>query len=35
VISPEETREYILHSMQIGSNKEVENPKRKHGIPPF
>lgn len=35
VISPDETREYILHSMQIGSNKLVENPKKKHGIPPF
>lgn len=35
VITPEETREYIIHAMQIGSNKHVENPKKKHGIPPF
>jgi acetyl-CoA carboxylase carboxyltransferase component len=35
VINPEETREYIIHALQIGINKQVENPKRKHGIPPF
>jgi acetyl-CoA carboxylase carboxyltransferase component len=35
VINPEETREYIIHALQIGINKQVDIPKRKHGIPPF
>lgn len=35
VISPEETRDYIIHSMYISTNKEDVPPKKKHGLPPF
>lgn len=35
VISPEDTRDYIIHSMHIAQNKKVTNPEKKHGIPPF
>ncbi|ROL60875.1 acyl-CoA carboxylase subunit beta [Bacteroidetes/Chlorobi group bacterium ChocPot_Mid] len=35
VINPEETRDYIIHSMYLSQNKVDELPKKKHGIPPF
>lgn len=35
VISPEETREYLLHSLKVAKNKTVATPQKKHGIPPF
>jgi acetyl-CoA carboxylase carboxyltransferase component len=35
VLSPEETRDYIIHAMEISRNKEINAPKKKHGIPPF
>lgn len=35
VISPEETRDYIIHAMHIAQNKEDVPPHKKHGIPPF
>ncbi len=35
VIAPEETRSYLLHALKVAANKVAENPKRKHGIPPF
>ncbi|MEN6511906.1 MAG: acyl-CoA carboxylase subunit beta [Chloroherpetonaceae bacterium] len=35
VISPDETREQILHCIRIAKNKNVHHPDKKHGIPPF
>lgn len=35
VITPEQTREYVLHALLVAKNKIAENPKKKHGIPPF
>jgi len=35
VISPVETREFVLHSLHISSNKADTTPQKKHGIPPF
>ncbi len=35
VINPHETRQYILHSLDMAKNKEVAEVKRKHGIAPF
>lgn len=35
VISPEETRDYLLHALQISGNKIDVVPQKKHGIPPF
>ncbi|MDR0971618.1 MAG: acyl-CoA carboxylase subunit beta [Bacteroidales bacterium] len=35
VIQPSETRQYIIHALEMTKNKEVENPYKKHGIPPF
>ncbi len=35
VIAPEETRDYLLHALQISGNKTDNVPQKKHGIPPF
>jgi acetyl-CoA carboxylase carboxyltransferase component len=35
VISPQETRDYIIHSLKVSVGKMDEHPKKKHGIPPF
>jgi acetyl-CoA carboxylase carboxyltransferase component len=35
VISPSETREFIIHSLKISENKTECRAKKKHGIPPF
>lgn len=35
VIEPEETRNHILHAIEVSANKVIYAPKRKHGIPPF
>jgi acetyl-CoA carboxylase carboxyltransferase component len=35
VIEPAETRNLLIHSMDIAKNKEISGPKKKHGIPPF
>ncbi len=35
VISPEETRAYVVHALKLTRNKEEIRPARKHGIPPF
>lgn len=35
VINPHETRQYILHALEMSKNKEVPEVKRKHGIAPF
>ena len=35
VIQPSETRQYLMHAIEVTKNKVVENPWKKHGIPPF
>ena len=35
VIQPNETRSYILHSLNMTVNKEQKTPYKKHGLPPF
>jgi len=35
VISPEETRKFLLHAIEVSGNKSVGMPDKKHGIPPF
>ncbi len=35
VISPEETRDYLIHAMHISQNKVDNPPTKKHGNPPF
>ncbi|MCZ7554824.1 MAG: acyl-CoA carboxylase subunit beta [Bacteroidia bacterium] len=35
VISPAETREYLIHAIEISRNKQELRPTKKHGIPPF
>ncbi|MGI6343034.1 MAG: acyl-CoA carboxylase subunit beta [Bacteroidales bacterium] len=35
VINPEETREMIIHALDISKDKKVDTPAKKHGIPPF
>ncbi|HZW40091.1 MAG TPA: acyl-CoA carboxylase subunit beta [Ignavibacteriaceae bacterium] len=35
VISPAETRDFLIHSLKISVNKSETRVKRKHGIPPF
>jgi methylmalonyl-CoA decarboxylase subunit alpha len=35
VISPLETREFLLHSIQVSKHKSEPRPFKKHGIPPF
>ncbi len=35
VISPEETRAYIVHALEVTKNKNETRPARKHGTPPF
>lgn len=35
VISPSETRDFVLHALHISSNKLDKAPDKKHGIPPF
>lgn len=35
VISPSETRDFIIHSLHIASNKVDPMPSKKHGVPPF
>lgn len=35
VIKPSDTREFILHSLDISTQKKSAGPKKKHGIPPF
>ena len=35
VISPEETRAYVIHALEVTKNKSETRPARKHGIPPF
>ncbi len=35
VIEPEETRNMLLHALQISEEKTVRMPEKKHGVPPF
>jgi acetyl-CoA carboxylase carboxyltransferase component len=35
VIAPEETRNILLHALEISVDKSVSLPRKKHGIPPF
>ncbi len=35
VIEPEETRNHILHAIEVSAHKVAERPRKKHGIPPF
>jgi methylmalonyl-CoA decarboxylase subunit alpha len=35
VIAPEETRDYLLHAIEISESKTDSRPAKKHGIPPF
>jgi len=35
VIEPNETRELLLHAIEVSANKDDHRPAKKHGIPPF
>ena len=35
VIEPQETRELLLHALDVSKNKDDHRPAKKHGIPPF
>ncbi len=35
VIEPHETRKFLIHALEVSSDKSVQTPERKHGIPPF
>ncbi|SMO84880.1 Acetyl-CoA carboxylase, carboxyltransferase component [Saccharicrinis carchari] len=35
VIEPNDTRNILLHAIEVSKGKEVHHPKKKHGIPPF
>ena len=35
VIEPEETRKMLIHALEISSQKNINLPPKKHGIPPF
>lgn len=35
VIEPKETRQILLHAIEVSNKKEVYLPRKKHGIPPF
>lgn len=35
VIEPAETRKFLLHSLDVSENKDVQMPQKKHGLPPF
>ncbi len=35
VIEPNETRNILLHALEVSSGKDVKHPDKKHGIPPF
>lgn len=35
VIQPNETRDYVAHALEVCRNKQQQNPKKKHGLPPF
>lgn len=35
VITPSETRKFVIHALNISTEKEIQRPEKKHGIPPF
>lgn len=35
VIQPNETRDYLVHALEVCKNKQQTNPRKKHGLPPF
>lgn len=35
VIEPEETRRFVVHALEISSQKSQKSPEKKHGVPPF
>jgi methylmalonyl-CoA decarboxylase subunit alpha len=35
VIEPNETRNFLIHSLTVANNKRESSPAKKHGIPPF
>jgi len=35
VISPQESRDFVIHALKISANKTDNMPEKKHGIPPF
>lgn len=35
VIEPSQTREYIVHALEVSGQKSEQRPNKKHGIPPF
>lgn len=35
VIEPQETRELLLHALEVSKNKDDHRPWKKHGVPPF
>ena len=35
VIDPRQTRDFLLHALEISEHKAEERPHRKHGVPPF
>ena len=35
VIEPSETRELLLHAIEVSAHKDDHRPAKKHGIPPF
>jgi len=35
VIEPSETRRFLIHSIKVSENKEIQMPHKKHGLPPF
>jgi acetyl-CoA carboxylase carboxyltransferase component len=35
VIEPNETRNYLTHSLTLAQGKREITPKKKHGVPPF
>ena len=35
VITPQDTRKFIVHALEISGNKTLKRPAKKHGIPPF
>ncbi len=35
VIAPSETRDYLIHSIEISARKSEARPAKKHGVPPF
>ena len=35
VISPQETRGFLIHALEISAHKSESRPTKKHGVPPF